>query len=63
MRLVSRESSFQVLTESGHLIVSYPTESEARAFLVGYKTGVKDSAEKLMFRTREMLNEMKGSVA
>jgi len=60
MKIVNKNESCQVLTESGRFVVSYPTEVEARAFVTGYKTATRDVADRVSLRTSELIREIGG---
>ena len=60
MKLVTKSDSTQVLTDSGRLVVAYPSEVEARAFLIGYRTATKDITDRVSLRTSELLKEIGG---
>lgn len=61
MKLVTKNESTHVQTDAGRLVVAYPTEAEARAFIVGYRTATRDISDRVSLRTSEMLSEIVGS--
>jgi hypothetical protein len=61
MKIVNKNESAQVLTDSGRLVVAYPTEVEARAFLTGYKSATRDIADRVSLRTSELIREIGGT--
>ncbi len=60
MKLVKKNESTQVLTNSGRLVVAYGSEDEARAFVVGYTTATRDIADRVSLRNSELLAEIGG---
>lgn len=61
MKIVNKSESSQVLTDSGRLVVAYPSEIEARAFLIGYRTATRDISDRVSLRTTELLTEIGGN--
>ncbi len=60
MKIVKKNESTQVLTNSGRLVVAYGTEAEARAFVIGYNTATKDIADRVSLRNAELFAEIGG---
>jgi hypothetical protein len=62
MKLAELENSCQVRDPAGRLIATFPTAENARAFLTGYESGVRDGAERVARRVNELIAELKGMV-
>lgn len=60
LKTVDRDSSTQVLDRHGKLVATFPTAAEAKAFVTGHATGVKDSAERVSRRANELMDELRG---
>jgi viroplasmin and RNaseH domain-containing protein len=58
MKTIERENSTQVLGNGGRLIGTFPSQEQAKAFVSGYETGLRDSTERVERRTREMMSEL-----
>jgi len=60
MKIVNKSESTHVLTEDGRLVVAYPSEAEARAFVIGYRTATRDHSDLVSLRNSQLLTEIKG---
>ena len=63
MKIVTKTENTQVLTDAGRLVVSYPTDAEARAFVIGYRTATRDITDRVSLRNSELLAEIGGKTA